>query len=136
MIWTSNYFTAWGQPNTIRISNGMPKGFISSGEIKELYPKWVWVKAKYPTEVFDKLYNELLSTLNVHEIAQRSEGKILCCFENISKAHCHRELVRDWFIKNGYPCEEWKRPVKLGVEPPRPRTEKKTKKQEMSLPLF
>jgi hypothetical protein len=106
MIQTSNYYTAWGKPNAVRISNGMPNGFVVSDSIPELYPKWSWVKAKLPWEEFQPLYQAQLEKLDVHTMAKRCEGKILLCFETLSKAHCHREQVRDWFIANGYECEE------------------------------
>ena len=109
MIYTSDYFTVWGQPNAVKISNGMPKGFQAEFAIPELYPKWVWVRYHIPWEKFIPLYNnEILAKLDADLIAKKCEGKILCCYEKLDKAHCHRELVRDWFIANDYNCEEWK----------------------------
>jgi len=106
MIYTSNYFTAWGKDNIVQISNGKPKTLEVSETMKELYPKWTWIRAKYPWEEFSEKYNKLLSELDVHEFAKKCEGKVLCCYENIEKKHCHRELVTKWFIDNGYKCEE------------------------------
>ena len=106
-IWTSNYFSVWGKNNIVRISNGMPKGIVACDEIKELYPKWVWVKYHLPWQKFIPLYMEQLSKLDVHKLAQRCKGKILCCYErDLMKAHCHRELVKKWFLENGYECKE------------------------------
>src|ERR1035437_9884662 len=108
MIYVSCYSNVWGKPNVVRISNGMPKDFVSEFSLRELYPKWVWVRYHIPWLKFIPLYNEQLSRLDVKAMAQRCEGKILCCYEkNLSKEHCHRELVREWFIKNGYECEEF-----------------------------
>lgn len=106
MIYTSNYFNVWGRKNIVQISNGCPKNLKVDDQFPRLYPKWVWVKAKYPWDVFAKKYKLLLSELNVHTIARAMDGKILCCYEDLSKGHCHRELVREWFIENGYECEE------------------------------
>lgn len=108
MIYTSSYFNVWGHKNAVRIANGMPKGFEAEFALPELYPKWVWVKADIPWCEFIPLYNrEILSKLNVDEIATKCEDKILCCYEKLEKAHCHRELVREWLIKGGYRCEEY-----------------------------
>jgi hypothetical protein len=106
MIYTSNYFNVWGKKNVVQIANGKPEGFNVADQFPQLYPKWVWVKAKLPWEKFSEKYNKLLDGLDVHEIAKRCEGKILVCYENLQKAHCHRELVLQWFVANGYECEE------------------------------
>mgnify|MGYP001606486804 CR=1 len=70
-ILTSNYATAWGQGNTVKISNGKPKGFETEFAIPELFPKWVWVRYHLPWDKFIPLYNEQLSKLDVHEIASK-----------------------------------------------------------------
>ncbi len=89
----------------------MPKGFIACGEIKQLYPPWLWVRYHMPWKEFQIKYNQQLALLDVNELAKKCDGKILCCFErDLKKDHCHRELLKEWFIKNGYKCEEWVNP--------------------------
>ena len=50
-------------------------------------------------------FNKYLNELNVHKIAGFLNGYILCCYEK-STDFCHRHLVKKWFEKNGYDCEE------------------------------
>lgn len=62
----------------------------------------------FQTEVLDGLdaatvikeLNYLVSNVNGKDIA-------LICYEKPSD-FCHRHLVAEWLIKNGFQCEEWK----------------------------
>lgn len=104
MIYTSNYSCDMNNPNALAISKGKPKGFKYSN-IKELEPmSWSMVRMG-DWGKFKALYNAQLETLDVKEMAQRCEGKVLLCWES-SKNHCHRQLVILWFEKNGFKCEE------------------------------
>lgn len=55
--------------------------------------------------------SEILSKLNIHETFQALEnmsgGKdiVLLCYESPEK-FCHRHLVAEWLIMNGYDCKE------------------------------
>ena len=54
---------------------------------------------------FKKKYEEYLNTLNVEEVAKFLDGYILCCYEKRGD-FCHRNLVAEWFNKNGFECRE------------------------------
>ena len=60
---------------------------------------------------YTKEFNEYLSTLNPHKIVDDLEGisggrdVVLLCYER-SEKFCHRHLVSDWLVKNGYECYE------------------------------
>lgn len=53
-----------------------------------------------PSRVHDTLYELTGVSMFTHDIA-------LVCYEKPTD-FCHRQLVADWFTKNGIPCKEYK----------------------------
>lgn len=109
MIYTSNYFTVKNDPKGLGISRGTPNWWNGEVEIDLAPATWEMVKMD-DYDQFTPLFKAQLAKLDVHKFAKRCEGRILLCWENIAKEHCHRELIRDWFIENGYECEEYVKP--------------------------
>ena len=52
-----------------------------------------------PSRVLDALYELTEVSMFTHDIA-------LVCYEKPSD-FCHRQLVAEWFTKNGIPCKEY-----------------------------
>jgi hypothetical protein len=119
MIYTSNYATAFNQPNAVSISRSAPKNFSGPQIIKLVPRSWAMIKMNDYSR-FKTMFLQQLQSINVHKMAKFCENKILLCWEDTSKANnwCHRDIVREWFNKHGYPCEEWQNPYKhVKVEP-------------------
>lgn len=56
--------------------------------------------------IYEKLYRrDVLSHLDVHQMYNNLNDKILLCFEKTG-AFCHRHIVAKWFKENGYEAEE------------------------------
>ena len=88
-----------------------------------------WIKQNYCIELYDKLmpekdvllqykstehisdfienFGKQLSRLNVDEVYGELDNKIILCYER-PEDFCHRQLVKLWFISNGYECKEIK----------------------------
>lgn len=62
--------------------------------------------------LFESEYTKQLSDLDVDEVVENlldlAGDKVIClvCYEKYGE-FCHRTFVRDWLVKNGYPCEEF-----------------------------
>lgn len=88
---------------------------------RQLAPKYdffKYYKVTGDTEYFTKCYNEqILNWLNpalILDALYREAGVspitsdiALVCYEKPSD-FCHRQLVAEWFNKNGIPCKEYK----------------------------
>lgn len=111
MIYTSNYAKTRSIDSSllVGISRGMPKTFKGKQVIELAPATWEMIKMGN-WEKFVPLFNAQLDKLNVHKYAQLLDGKYLLCWENLEEKTCHRTLVREWFIRNGYECEEWEKP--------------------------
>lgn len=107
MIFTG-YFRKYQGDNGVSIAHKTPK-WSTEEECKELMPPWEIVD-KFKSGViswkeFRKLYIKQLKKLDVHEMYRALNGKVLLCWENEDKK-CHRHIVKEWFNRNGYACEE------------------------------
>lgn len=89
-------------------------------QYKKLAPKYEffmkWKKNhdnEYYIEHFEKEVLKQLSAVNVinelNYLVSNVNGKdiALICYEKPSD-FCHRHLVAEWLIQNGFKCEEWR----------------------------
>lgn len=123
MIYTSYYAKIKDLPDNIipiSIAGKAPKGFKGL-QYKKLAPKYsffsVWKETK-DNDYYVKCFNEqvldkLIASNVVKELGYLCTGYltenvdiVLICYEKPSN-FCHRHLVADWLIKNGYECEEY-----------------------------
>ena len=123
MIYTSYYAKIKDLPDNIipiSIAGKAPKGFKGL-QYKKLAPKYsffsVWKETK-DNDYYVKCFNEqvldkLIASNVVKELGYLCTGYLtenvdiaLICYEKPSN-FCHRHLVADWLIKNGYECEEY-----------------------------
>lgn len=107
MIFTG-YFAHYRGSNGVSIANSKPP-VDDCPTYKPLKPDWSLVKAYKSDSIswkeFRRAYIEQLKRLDVHKVYRQLNGKVLLCWEKPDK-HCHREIVREWFNRNGYACEE------------------------------
>jgi hypothetical protein len=108
MIYTSNFSTVKNDSRGLAICRSQPKWWSGEVEIRLAPATWEMVRMK-DWEKFIQMFALQVKKLDVHEMAKICEGRILLCWENIEKEHCHRELILRWFKKNGYECEEYKK---------------------------
>lgn len=112
MIYTS-YFSYYKGSNGVSVANGTPS-WVNMEKISELCPVWKNVLAfkdgTMSRSEFRRAYIKQLKQLDVHKYAKMFQGKVLCCWENLDEKYCHRAILREWFIRNGYKCEELKTP--------------------------
>lgn len=111
MIYTG-YFAKCKAENGVAICLYPPKGF--NGEAyKALAPterilQW-WKESpqdKKAQEIYKRLYyRDVLNHLDVHDVARALQDRILLCYEKPGD-FCHRHIVAEWLIANGYECEE------------------------------
>ena len=125
MIYTSYYGNLRNLPDTVvpvAVSGGIPKFFkgLSCRELNPKYNSFKKFKEDGDSETFSKAYKELvLSKLNVSEMVQKlyklSGGFDVClvCYEK-SDSFCHRHLISEWLVENGYACKEYMKP--LGID--------------------
>ena len=123
MIYTSYYAKIKDLPDNIipiSIAGKAPKGFKGL-QYKKLAPKYsffsVWKETK-DNDYYVKCFNEqvldkLIASNVVKELGYLCTGYLtenvdilLICYEK-PRNFCHRHLVADWLIKNGYECEEY-----------------------------
>lgn len=108
MIYTS-YFGKYKGKNGVSVANGTPS-WVNMVKIPELFPDWKNVLAFKAGDMikseFRRAYIRQLKKLDVHKYAKMLEGKVICCWENLNEKYCHRAILREWFIRAGYQCEE------------------------------
>jgi hypothetical protein len=103
MIFTSNFKISGKDPRSLAICRSTPKDYRGDKNLI-LAPSWDIIKL--PMDKFAPLYiQSVLKRLDVHQLAKMCQDRILLCWEDNPK-ECHRSLVMDWFIQNGYECEE------------------------------
>lgn len=124
MIYTSYFAKIRSLPeNVIPISIcGKAPDWYKGLQYKKLAPKYEFFmewKKTHDNDYYIKCFNEqVLNKLNatdvVIEIANmirddNVHGDHIClvCYEKPND-FCHRHLVADWFMKNGFLCEEYK----------------------------
>ena len=61
---------------------------------------------KIDEKVYTYYFKWYLWGLDVKEVYDSLDGKILCCYEKVG--FCHRHIVREWFKYFGLECEEVK----------------------------
>lgn len=113
MIYTS-YFRKYIGTSGVSVAKSTPEWFGPCESCKELMPSWDLIEGYKSGEIswkqYRKEYIRQLKNLDVKEFYNRLNGKVLLCWENEGK-HCHRHIIREWFNRNGYSCEELK-PIK------------------------
>lgn len=107
MIFTS-YFSRYKGTQGVSVANKTPD-WVDCEKCKELMPSWVDVM-DYKNGIitwkqFRKNYIRKLKKLDVHEWYGKLNGKVLLCWEAEGKK-CHRHILREWFNRSGYACEE------------------------------
>lgn len=106
MIYTS-YFAAYRGNKGVSISNSTP--YPMNDRCQELIPSWNLVSAyrneRISWKEYRKQYIKQLKELDVHEVYELLDNKVLLCYEKDDQ-HCHRSIVREWFNRNGYICRE------------------------------
>lgn len=133
MVYTS-YFANIKKlpPNTTVISIcGKAPDWYKGIQYKKLAPKYgffmEWKKNHNDSYYIEHFNEEVLSKLDVKSVVRELQALIpteirkqqqnsiwtnpdthiaLICYEKPAD-FCHRHLVAEWFIKNGYKCEEW-----------------------------
>ena len=123
MIYTSYYAKIKDLPDNIipiSIAGKAPKGFKGL-QYKKLAPKYNFFmewKKNHDNDYYIKCFNEqvldkLIVSNVVKELGYLCTGYLtenvdiaLICYEKPDD-FCHRHLVADWLIKNGYECEEY-----------------------------
>jgi uncharacterized protein YeaO (DUF488 family) len=97
----TSYFTkAAKYPNTIAISQGVPKNYFGKRYMK-LAPPWELIM-KYKQDndwnyFREHYYKEILDKLDPQEVwNELGEYCVLLCWENPNK-HCHRFIIAEWF---------------------------------------
>ena len=105
MIYTS-YFASrkYNESIAVSISRGTPSWFTGK-EYKLLAPSRDLLNGYKLGEINDDIYtkefNKYLSTLDAEKVYNDLDGKVLLCYEKTGK-FCHRHLVAEWLINNGY----------------------------------
>lgn len=132
MIYTSYFAKLKSLPgNIIPISIcGKAPDWYEGLQYKKLAPKWSlfkeW-KENHDNDYYIKCFNEqVLNKLDAEQVNKELHSLIsniilnpelfpnrslipdiaLICYEKPSD-FCHRHLVADWLIKNGFDCKEW-----------------------------
>ena len=112
MIYTS-YFAHYKGDDGVAICLWLPSWSTNIKHYPELAPtqdillKWKnSAQSKLDERDYIETYKkEVLGKLDVNKVAKDLDGKVLLCYEKTGK-FCHRNIVRDWFIENGYECKE------------------------------
>lgn len=111
MIYLS-YFAKYKGSNGVSVSIGTPSWF-NGDKCIELAPSWELVKGyksgRITKKEYRKAYIKQLKALNVHEYYKLLNTRVLLCYEK-PEDFCHRHIIREWFVRNGYLCEELDRP--------------------------
>lgn len=107
MIWTSHFAHYRGE-RAVSVANSNPP-IDGMRRYKALNPSWEIVQKYKDGSIswreFRRAYIKQLKSLNVHKVYRELNEKVLLCWEAPDK-HCHREIIREWFNRNGYDCEE------------------------------
>lgn len=118
MIYTSYFAKIKSLPDNIvpvSISLKPPAGY-NGLQYKTLAPSpsvlHNWKQEADEYEYVVRYYKEILNRLTIKqvitELRELADGKdiALVCYEKPSD-FCHRHLVAQWLINNGFRCEEW-----------------------------
>jgi len=102
-IFKTSYFAKYKGENGIAVSVTIPKNW-SGGLIRELNPPFYLLNQYKKGLVTDSQYIEIynkkvLNNLDVKEIANKVNGKVMLCWEKSGK-FCHRHIVAAWLSKN------------------------------------
>lgn len=123
MIYTTYFGNLKKLPENIipiSICGKAPNGW-NGLQYKKLAPKYsffkIWKETQDNNYYIEHYENEVLKSLNCVEVI--ADLKHLCdksmyssvdialvCYEK-PEDFCHRHLVADWLIQNGYECKEW-----------------------------
>lgn len=119
MIYTSYFAKIKSLPDNIipvSISLKPPAGY-NGLQYKTLAPSpsilYNWKQDHDEDEYVIRYHKEILNRLTIKqvitELRELADGKdiALVCYEKPSD-FCHRHLVAQWLINNGFRCEEWK----------------------------
>lgn len=94
--------------NLVSIARKAPKWFKGSGHIM-LAPSsellWKYKQGNLSPESYRKEFMAQLEGLSMRFVGQICQGEVLLCWEGPG-LFCHRHLVREWFKKYGFDCEE------------------------------
>lgn len=107
MIQTSSfyYYKGW---NGVSIARSTPKDYKCIA-CPELCPDWSLVSGYKRGDITEKQYRKAyikqLKALNVHVMYKKLDNYVLLCYEPDGK-FCHRQIVAEWFVRNGYKCKE------------------------------
>jgi hypothetical protein len=94
MITTSNFARSGKHPDSIAISQGVPR-FYKVKRYLPLAPPRALLSAKDP-ELFDREYRKQLESLDASQVAEElGPNAILLCWETFN-VRCHRRLVAEW----------------------------------------
>ena len=113
MIYTS-YFANYKGDNGVSIAIGTPKWFQGKS-CDPLKPPWELVKGfkngTITRKEYRRAYIKQLKKLDVDFYAKLLQNKVLLCWERLDssdykKVFCHRQVVVEWFTRNGYACGE------------------------------
>lgn len=111
MIFTS-YYAKYKGSRGVSVSKKTPS-WAECDECPQLMPDWALVQSYKAGEItwkeFRKAYIKQLKALDVKWYHNILDGKVLLCWETPDK-HCHREIIREWFNRNGFACEELEAP--------------------------
>lgn len=92
----------------VSIARGKPKWFEGSSH-PALAPSAELLKkfraGRLSPEGYRKEFMEQLDGLSVKFVGSICQGEVLLCWEGPG-LFCHRHLVREWFLKYGFECEE------------------------------
>lgn len=107
MVFTS-YLSKYKGTKGVSVANKTPE-WADCERCDELMPPWELVKdyksGKISWKEFRRAYIKQLKKLDVREFYHRLSGRVLLCWEK-SGCKCHRNIIREWFNRNGYSCEE------------------------------
>jgi len=107
MIYTTYFGSGKSHGDKISIARTHPEGKYE--EFPSLFPSWEMIREHksggMDDEEYTWLYNEVLQSLDVIELAEYFDEKTLMCWCKRGK-FCHRHLVAKWFKDAGYDVAE------------------------------
>lgn len=128
-VWTARYqnkrIPASGLV-AVRITAGYPRfrlRYELAATVRELAP--IWTMFGLADDEFTRRYRERLETVGVDRIRTILDGirqsagadPVLLCFEDLTKAPCHRRMFADWWTEQtGEPVLELEEEV-VAIEP-------------------
>lgn len=106
MIYTS-YFGSYRGDNGVSIARFYPSNFVA---YPDLFPSSKLLRLKKSGMISDdeykvQYYNEVLNNLNSEKVYSELNEKVLLCYEKAGY-FCHRHIVAEWLINNGYKVKE------------------------------